>query len=267
MENQTIKILFFGDVMAKPGREAVSKALPILREELKPDSVIVNIENMAHGQGISPDTIKEALKWGADAFTTGDHAWDNEQGIPFLESKDYPIVRPANYPEGTPGRGYYTYQLGAWRIAVINLQGQVFFKNHPQNPFYYIDDLLNKPEIADADIKLIDFHADASSEKRAFGWYVDGRVSAVFGTHTHVPTADAQILTKGTGYISDVGMNGNHNSAIGMDKEASIKRFTTQLRGKRSFDAEGPLEVGALLLTINPQTGKTEDIAHVRRII
>lgn len=262
-----MKFLIFGDVVGTLGRQAIAKALPALREEYTPDAVIVNIENMAHGKGISPDTMKEALKWNVFAFTTGDHAWDNALGVDILNNSSVPIVRPANYPAGVPGKGYKVLQLGAYEVAIINLQGQVFFKNQPNNPFLVLDEILKEPDVQRASIKLLDFHAETTSEKRGMGWHADGRISALWGTHTHVPTADAQILPKGTGYITDTGMNGAYDSIIGMDKRAPIKQFLTQLRVKMEPPEYGAMEVGALFIEVDPTTGKTTSIAQIRRIL
>lgn len=263
----TLRFLVFGDVVGRPGREALNFAIPKLREEFQPDGVIVNIENIAHGSGFSPETWTVAQKWGANAYTLGDHAWDNEASIPLLENKKLPIVRPANYPGQVPGNGYVVFTLGAFEVAVINLQGQVFFKNHPKNPFHALDELLALPEIRRANIVLIDFHAEATSEARGFGWYADGRVSAVWGSHTHVPTADEQILPDGTGYITDVGMVGNHNSIIGADKAGPLKTFLNQTKERFTYLDEGAYEIGALLLDIDPQTGRTSHIAQIRKIL
>ncbi len=262
-----LRFLIFGDVVGRPGREAVSRALPELRKEYNPDSVIVNVENISHGMGVTASTFSEVEGWQADVYTLGDHAWDSKQGFEVLEDKRKPIVRPANYPEGVPGRGYHIFSRGAYRVAVINLQGQVFFRNQPFNPFHMLDELLARPELAAANIKLVDFHAEATSEKRGLGWHADGRVAAIWGTHTHVPTADAQILPKGTGYITDVGMCGNYNSIIGVDKEGPLRSFLTQMKMSVSIDDTGPLEVGGLLLDIDAGTGKTTSIAHIRKIL
>lgn len=262
-----MRFLIFGDVVGRVGREGLTKILPALRQEFKPDHLIVNIENIAHGSGITPDTVQEALQWNADVLTTGDHAWDNVPGFSVLNNNKIPIIRPSNYPSGVPGRGWHIINSGIYHIAVINLQGQVFFKNHPNNPFHELDILLQQPEIAAANIRLIDFHADATSEMRSFGWHVDGKVSAVWGTHSHVPTADAQILPRGTGYISDVGMVGLFRSVIGADKEGAVKRFVTQTRHKLTYEGSGPAEIGGLLLDIDPATGKTTHIEHIRRIV
>lgn len=260
-----MRFLILGDVVGRPGREAVTKTLPALREDYSPDHVIINIENMAHGNGISPDTWEEAKRWEASVYTTGDHAWDNEKGVPLLDDARWPLIRPVNYPAGVPGRGWHVLTSGAYRVAVVNLQGQVFFKNHPLSPFAAIDTLL-AGELAEADVVLIDFQAEATSEKRALGWHVDGRVSAIWGTHTHVPTADAQILPGGTGYVSDIGMAGLHHSIIGADKDISLKHFRTQLKVKHTYDSGGPLEVGGVVVDIDPSTGRTTHIELVRRV-
>ncbi|MEX2054618.1 MAG: TIGR00282 family metallophosphoesterase [Candidatus Andersenbacteria bacterium] len=262
-----MRFLIFGDVVGQPGRAAVTQALPDLKREYEPDSVIINIENIAHGVGISPSSVAEALAWQADVYTTGDHAWDNKAGTPLLNDPKLPIIRPANYPAGVAGRGYHLFTKGATTVAVINLQGQVFFKNHPHNPFHTIDTLLKQSDIAAANIVLIDFHAEATSEKRALAWHTDGRVSAIWGTHTHVPTADAQVFPKGLGYISDVGMNGNYHSIIGVDPSGPLKSFLTQTNASFTLDNAGPLEVGALLLEIDPSKHTTTTIAHIRKII
>lgn len=242
-------------------------ALPELRQQYEPDAVIINIENMAHGFGVSTDTMQEALTWQADVYTTGDHAWDNEQAIEILDNKDIPIIRPANYPDGVPGRGYHIFSSGAYQVAVINLQGQVFFKNQPRSPFEVLDELLHLPDIARANITLVDFQAEATSEKRALGFAFDGKISALWGTHTHVPTADAQILPQGTGYISDLGMCGAHHSIIGMSPEGPLKMFRTQLKTKFNPPEEGPGEIGGVFLEIDPTTSTAIRIEHIRKIV
>ncbi len=261
-----MRFLIFGDVVGKPGRLAVARVLPQLREEMRADSVIINIENIAHGMGISPTMMDEVKQWRADVLTTGDHAWDNEKGIALLNDRTLPIIRPADYPAGVPGRGYCLFRSGAWQIAVINLQGPVFFKNHPDNPFHCLDRLLAQEDIRQVNMVLVDFHVEASSEARAFGWHVDGRVAAVWGTHTHVPTADAQILPGGTGYISNIGMQGNYRSIIGGTRRL-LTGFLQQTRVKFEVDDPGQLEINSLLLDVDPRTGRTVDIAHIRKIL
>lgn len=261
-----MKFLIFGDVSGRAGRQGLRQAVQKIRQEFQIDSVIINGENAAHGIGISPAVLPDLLAVKPDAITLGDHAWDNAQGVPLLDDHTLPLVRPANYPPGVPGRGYYLFNNGAWRVAVINLQGQVFMKNQPDNPFHALDRLLDQADIKEANIILVDFHAEATSEKRAFGWYADGRVSAVWGTHTHVPTADAQILPGGTGYITDVGMNGAYDSIIGVEKTGPLKGFLQQTPFKFQPAEEGPFEINALFLEIDPQTRKTLHIEHIRRI-
>ena len=263
----SLRFLAFGDVIGRPGRKAMTLALPQLKEEYYPDGIIVNIENMAHGSGFSPETWKVAKGWGADVYTTGDHAWDNDASLPMLDDKSLPIVRPANYAKGVPGRGYHIFSIGVREIAVINLQGQVFFRNHPRSPFHVLDELLELPDIKRADVVLVDFHADATSEARGFGWHCDGRVAAVWGTHTHIPTADAQIMPGGTGYITDVGMVGNYNSIIGVDTAGPMRTFMLQLKTKYTYDAESPYEIGGVLIDVDPKTNRTTNIAHIRKIM
>ena len=262
-----MRFLAIGDVVGRPGREAVSEVLPRLREEYQPDHVIINVENMAHGNGVSLDTWREAAAWEATVYTTGDHAWDNEQGISLFTDPAVPLIRPANYGPEVPGRGFAIFTSGAYRVAVINLQGQVFFKNHPESPFKTMDHLLQHPDIAVADIILVDFQAEATSEKRALAWHLDGKISALWGTHTHVPTADAHILPQGCGYISDIGMSGLHHSVIGADPEASLKHFRTQLKIKLTYGNEGPREIGAVVIDVDPASGNTTHIEGLRRII
>lgn len=262
-----MKFLIFGDVVGRPGRAAITRALPVLKAEYQPDSVIINIENIAHGAGISPKTVDEALAWQADVYTTGDHAWDNKQGVELLAHPDLPIIRPANYPAGVPGRGFHIFAKAGQKVAVINLQGQVFFRNHPLNPFHALDELLQQPDIVEADVVLVDFQAEATSEKRALGWHADGRLTALWGTHTHVPTADAQIMPGGTGYVTDIGMNGNYLSIIGVDRSGTLQRFLTQLPRDFTFDATGPLEVGALFIEADASRKKATRIELIRRLL
>lgn len=262
-----MRILVFGDVVGSAGRAAISRALPMLREQHQPDSVIINIENIAHGIGIAPEPWAEAATWKADAYTTGDHAWDNKAGVALLEDVRLPIVRPANYPDGVPGRGFITYAIGAFRVAVINLQGQVFFRNQPLNPFHTLDRVLQQPPVRDAAIVLVDFHAEASSEKRGMGWYADGRIAGMWGTHTHVPTADAQVLPKGTGYLTDVGMNGAHHSIIGMAPPGPLKRFLTQTPADFEPATDGPLEVNAVLFDLDPMASRAVAVQSIRHVL
>lgn len=262
-----MKFLVFGDVSGSLGRVGITQVLPELREEFSPDAVIINIENIAHGKGITPQTMQEALTWKAAVYTTGDHAWDHSTFFPILDDVSVPVIRPANYGSKVAGRGWHTFQIGAYQITVINLQGQLFFRSIPDNPFHVIDEILQEPDVKNSHIKLIDFHAETTSESRGFGWHIDGRVSAMWGTHTHVPTADAQILPQGTGYITDVGMNGAYHSIIGMDPTGPLRMFRTAIKAKMEPPESGPIEINGLYLDIDPTTGKTTDIQFIRRIL
>lgn len=264
---KTLRFLAFGDVMGRLGREGISKTLPTLREELQPDAVIINIENIAHGKGISTNTLAEALEWKADVYTTGDHAWDHEAANEFLNDSSIPIIRPANYSEEFPGRGYHIFSIGNVSVAVLQLQGTVFMKTEPANPFIALDALCDIPEVAACPIKLLDFHAEATSEKRGIGWHADGKISALWGTHTHIPTADAQILPQGTGFISDAGMNGGYHTIIGMDPSGPLHMFLTDKKTRMEPPTEGPIEINAVCIDIDPVSGKTTDIALIRKIL
>lgn len=217
-------ILAIGDIVGKPGRNVVREGLASLRERYGADFVIANGENAAGGNAVTPGVVEEFLSLGIDVVTTGNHIWDNRD-IEKIIDVEPRLLRPANYPEGVAGRGYGVFEsrAGGRKICVVNMMGRVHMAPL-ECPFRTFDriflDVTGK-----ADIIIVDFHAEATSEKRAFGWYLDGRASAVFGTHTHVQTADEEILPGGTGYITDIGMSGSFNSVIGMDREKSVLRF------------------------------------------
>jgi len=219
-----VKLLFVGDVVAGLGRRTVAALLPGLREEHKPDFVVVNGENAAGGVGITRKTARELLELGADAITLGNHAYRHREVYEYLDSEPR-IVRPANYPKGSPGRGHTVVESGGLRLGVVNLSGQVFLQA-VRSPFAEADAIL--AELRDsADAVMVDMHAEATSEKVALGWYLDGRALAVVGTHTHVPTADARVLPGGTAYVTDVGMTGPRGGVIGVKREQAIERFLT----------------------------------------
>jgi metallophosphoesterase (TIGR00282 family) len=231
-------MLFIGDVVGSPGRRALESLLPELRERHQPDFVVVNGENAAGGLGI---TSKIASRWldggGVDAITLGNHAYRHSEVYPYLDSERR-IVRPANWPKGDPGHGYTVVENDAGRLAVVNLVG-VIFLDPARSPFAEADAILT--ELRDrADWILVDFHGEATSEKVAMGWYLDGRVTACLGTHTHVPTADARVLPGGTAYITDVGMTGPRGGVIGMDRKAALKRFTSMVPTKLDTSPEDP---------------------------
>jgi 2',3'-cyclic-nucleotide 2'-phosphodiesterase len=220
------RLLFFGDIVGEPGRRAVVDALPALRERHSPDLVIANAENIAGGLGITERTANALLAAGVDVITTGNHVYRHREVFAFLDSTDR-VVRPANYLKSNPGSGHTIIERARARWAVINLSGSVYLQT-ASSPFSEVDRLLDRLA-GEADLVVVDFHAEVTSEKIAMGWHLDGRVLAVIGTHTHVPTADARVLPGGTAYISDVGMTGARDSVIGVKKEQALERFRTQL--------------------------------------
>lgn len=250
-----MRLLFIGDIFAKSGRAAVRGLLPSLRSELKPDVVIANAENIAGGAGLTADTCKDMLALGIDALTSGNHVWDRREVFDYLKS-DPPVLRPLNYPEGTPGRG--SMALPDHDLLLVNLQGRVFMRAL-DDPFRAMDALLAENTARHV---FVDFHAEATAEKKALAFYLDGRVSAVVGTHTHVPTADAQILPRGTGFLSDVGMVGPALSIIGNEAEGSLRRYTTQLPGP-VHPARGKAEFNAVCLDFEGETGRTSAIKPI----
>jgi 2',3'-cyclic-nucleotide 2'-phosphodiesterase len=241
-----VRILFIGDIYAKPGRRAVRLLLPRLRDELQPDVILANGENMAGGAGITQDTAKEMFRLGIAALTTGNHVWDQREAIEYLPTEPR-ILRPANWPPGTPGHSCITLDVGDERLAVVSLQGRVFMRAL-DDPFRTIDGVL--AEIEGQTHIFVDFHAEATAEKQAMAFYLDGRVSALVGTHTHVQTADARVLAKGTGYVTDVGFVGPRDSVIGSDPDPVIRRHLTQMF-HRMDTAKGPVTFSAVLVDLD----------------
>jgi len=246
-------VLTIGDVIGKPGRKALNQLLPGLRRQYGIDLIIANGENAAGGIGVTLATAREMLDAGADVLTSGNHIWMHREIFPYLDS-DMPILRPLNYPPGVPGRGY----LVIGQVAVVNIIGRVFIGDF-DNPFRAMDTLLAELE---AKIIIVDFHAEATSEKVAMGRYLDGRVSAVLGTHTHVGTTDAQILPKGTAYVSDIGMTGPLDSVIGDDTEAAIARFLTSMPHRLSV-GRGKTALNGILVEVDDNTGKALSIERI----
>jgi len=259
-----MKILFFGDIVGQPGRQAIKKILPQWQKKYQPDLIIANGENLSHGSGITEKCLNEILKAGIDFVTLGDHTWKQKDIIALLNNKETPLIRPANFPPDAPGKGYRLIELRTKKILVINLIGRVFMRENYDCPFRAADEIL-KDQDEEADVIIVDWHAEATAEKVCMGWYLDGRVSAVLGTHTHIPTSDARILPKGTAYISDIGMVGVKDSSLGRDKEAAIKRFLTQMDQKLEV-AEGPVEVNAALTEIG-EKGKAKKIKLIQEIV
>jgi len=250
-------VLAIGDVIGKPGRQAVGDLLPEIREQYRPDLVIANAENIAGGIGVTPGTAGELLDAGVDVLTSGNHVWAHKDILPYLDS-EMPILRPLNYPPGVPGRGYTVSN----RVMVVSLIGRTFM-NSFDCPFRAMDQLLDGPE-KKPPVIIVDFHAEATSEKVAMGRYLDGRVSAVLGTHTHVGTIDTRILPRGTAYVTDIGMVGPVDSIIGDDAEAVLQRFLTMLPNRLSV-GKGKTEFNAVLVEVDDTTGKAKSIERIHR--
>jgi len=258
-----MRILFFGDIVGKPGRDAVLGMLPGLREEFAPDMVIANAENIAGGWGITPVIAHCLLTKGVDVLTMGNHTWAKDDGIQVIE-EEARVLRPMNYPPGTPGRGCGLFRTKAGiLIGVANIMGRVFMEPL-DDPFRAVDEFITTLSHK-TKVLFVDFHAETTSEKIAFGHHCDGRVSVVVGTHTHVPTADERVLKGGTAYITDVGMCGPTDSVIGMDTETVLLRFKTQLPQHRNRVADGPATANAILADVDETTGKARSIVRISR--
>jgi metallophosphoesterase (TIGR00282 family) len=255
MPDDTITVLFLGDVIGKPGRQAAAVYLQNTHADFK----VINGENMAGGLGITPNVAIEMFEAGADGITTGNHVWKKREVIPYLMAEQR-VVRPLNYPPGTPGFGSCVLKKSGKAICIANIEGRTFMGS-VDCPFRAMDDFFSARK-DDAPV-IVDFHAEATSEKIAMGWYLDGRAACVVGTHTHVQTADNKVLPKGTGYITDMGMSGPTNSVIGMDKSAVLERFLTQMPQKYEV-AKGDLEVQGVMITIDAQTKLCLDVKRIR---
>jgi metallophosphoesterase (TIGR00282 family) len=254
-----MRVLMVGDVVGRPGRDALAQILPSLREELSLDFVVVNAENAAAGRGLTARLARQLLDAGADVLTSGNHIYNVREFTQQLDALELPILRPANYPPGAPGRGMIT----VGNVTVMNLMGRVFMPAEMDDPFRGVDALLSA--VAPGSIVLLDFHAEATSEKQAFAWYLDGRVSAVVGTHTHVPTADARLLPRGTAMVTDVGMTGAVDSIIGDDVDAVLHRFLTSMPTRLPVAAGGEAVMNAVLIDVDDATGLARHIERVDR--
>lgn len=273
---KSMTILFFGDVFGKPGREVLQKILPLWQKKYKPDFVIGNIENIAHGSGVTKKTLDEIDELGIfNIYTSGDHILDKEEAKILLQNYKTPILGPANTKPTLPGKSYAVITNGTKSLLVINLIGKVFIKNSEKflNPLLTADEILKNYTLDKNDSSkqlvnaiLVDFHAEATAEKRVLGAYLDGRVSAVIGTHTHVPTRDEQILPRGTAYISDVGMVGSFNSSLGLDFKGLIQEYLTDVPQKRKIGDDPRVEIGAVLIELN-RNGLSKKIQHLREIV
>jgi hypothetical protein len=256
-----MKILFIGDIVGKAGRRAIQGLLESLVAEHEVDFVIANGENAAGGMGLTPPIAMEILAEGVDVITSGNHIWAKKEVIPFLDEENR-LLRPANYPAGVPGRGAGIFRAGNGRkIGVLNLEGRVFMK-HLDCPFRIGEKEVERLK-QETDILVIDFHAEATSEKVAMGWFMSGKVSAVLGTHTHIQTCDEKVLDGGTAYITDVGMTGPLDSVIGIRKEVALNRLLSQIPWK--FDvASGEIELQGVVVEVDVKTGKSKDIRRIK---
>lgn len=261
-----LNILFIGEANGKIGREAVKKVLPKLKKELKPDLVITNADNLAHGNGISEDTIKEMFEAGVDAFTGGDHSFGNTGSLNLYDS-DWPLLRPANYSAQAPGRGYLVIEKNGHKILLISLIGQIFMPMNYNNPFIEADKILSNFANNNLSAIIVDIHAEATSEKIALSHFLNGRISALLGSHTHVATADAQISQSGTAFITDVGMTGLAGGILGLEKDGIIKTFLTQIKQPHVISEKGQAIFNAVFLRIEPGDKKTISIQPITKYI
>lgn len=265
---QPFKLLFVGDVVGDPGIRAVERMVPELIDELQIDFTVINGENSHEGKGTNETIVKRLYRSGAQVITGGDHSFDKHLIFPYM-AKDRRLLRPINYPSGAPGFGYGVYetQVPDTRIGVVNLRGQVFFSNPIRCPFRTIDKVLD--DLAgETDLILVDFHAEATAEKVAMGHYLDGRVSALVGTHTHIQTADERVLPAGMAYITDVGFTGPHHSVIGMDIQTALSRFLIQIPQKYKL-GEGRTTLQGVVISFEPQSnqqGKPRRALRIERI-
>lgn len=255
-----MKILFIGDVVGSPGRKMVEQYLPKLKEKYRPTVTVINGENAAAGKGITEKIYKDFLTWGAQVITLGNHTWNKKEIFDFIDDAKY-LIRPANFPDNNPGKGIVYLNINGTEVAVISIQGRTFMQQI-EDPFLMIDQLINEAKKR-TNIIFIDFHAEATSEKQALAWYVDGRASAVIGTHTHTQTADERILPEGTAYLTDVGMTGPYDGILGVDKEAVIKRFLTNLPVRFEVFEKGNTQLNACIISIDKDTGKATNIERI----
>ncbi len=261
-----MRILFFGDVVGRSGRDGIARHLPELRAKLKSDVVVINVENAAGGFGVTDRIAQDFYGFGVDCLTTGNHVWDQRELLGTID-RDPRLLRPLNYPDGTPGRGTFIHTLADGRkILIANVMARLFMEPVLDDPFAATEKLIASHRLGTSvHAILLDFHAEATSEKMAYAHVFDGRVSAVIGTHTHVPTADEQILPKGTAYLTDAGMCGDYDSVVGMKKELAIWKFTRKIpTPERKGPAEGEATICGALIVTDDQTGLARSIDVIR---
>jgi metallophosphoesterase (TIGR00282 family) len=257
-----LHVLFLGDIMGKPGREAVKRFLKSIQLEYEIDVTIANAENAAAGKGLTKEVAEELYANGIQFLTMGNHVWDQRDIMNFID-REPRLIRPANYPVGTPGQGYGFLRASGIKIGVINLSGRVYL-SPLDDPFSSAIRCINQIKQETPNI-IVDFHAEATSEKVAMGWFLDGLVSAVVGTHTHIQTADARLLSQGTAFITDVGMTGPRDSVLGIKKEIIINRFLTHLPAKFEV-ASGPIQINGVIIDIDEKSGKARQIQSIQRV-
>ncbi|MDP8211937.1 MAG: TIGR00282 family metallophosphoesterase [Candidatus Zapsychrus exili] len=258
-----MNILCIGDIVGKPGRLAVEKLLDGIKQEFNIDFVIANAENVAGGAGLTPRIARHLLSLGCDCLTLGDHVWDQKEVEDHLDETDT-VIRPANFPEGVPGKGFCIKETSKGiKVGIINLLGRVFIRYNSECPFKALERIVSEIKKETSNI-IVDFHAEATSEKVAMGHFSDGRISAIFGTHTHVQTADETVLSGGTAYITDVGMTGPHDSVIGQQKENIIKRFLTSMPVRFSV-ARDDIRLNGVVVDIDETTGFARSIVRIQR--
>lgn len=262
-----LTVLVIGDVVGKAGRAACTEIVPQLKAEFAPDLIIANAENVAHGKGITRATLKDLRDSGVDFFTSGNHVWSKPEVFDILAEQPTTLLRPANFPVGSPGQGHTILSIAGKSILVINLMGRVFMREHLDCPFRALDAILEQYAELPLSAIIVDFHAETTSEKNAFGLYADSRVSAVLGTHTHIPTADHRVLPGGTAFTTDIGMVGVRDSVIGVERECIIANFVTQLPTKHQVAEHGIVTFNAVLLRIDETTGRTTEITRIMREI
>ena len=257
-----MRVLILGDVVGRPARRAVTELLPELVKDEEIDLTVANAENAAGGMGVDVKSTRELLSAGVQVLTSGNHIWKKKEIYSYLE-EHFHLLRPANFPAGAPGRGWYKWQnQNGLAALIINVQGRVFMPNHVDDPFRSVDAIL-KEHGRHSPVVIVDVHAEATSEKNAMGWYLDGRASAVYGTHTHIQTADERILPQGTAYITDVGMCGPFDSIIGMEKETVINGFLSQL--PRRFEvAQDNVVLQGVIIDVDQSNGKARNIRRLR---
>lgn len=258
-----MKILFIGDIFGRSGREALQKHLPTLKETHNPDIIIVNGENAANGAGITEKICKEFYDWGVDVITTGNHVWDQREILSYIQ-RDKNLLRPHNYPQGTPGSGIVTHQIATGeKITIINMMARVFMDSL-DDPFQCMENILKDYKLGqNTNAIFVDLHGETTSEKMAFGHHFSGRISALIGTHTHIPTADAHIMQGGTAYQTDAGMTGPFNSVIGVEKEIAIHKFVKKLPGEKFRPAKGEATLCGVIIQTQPN-GLAKSISPIK---